>query len=41
VFGNSLASALAITSAAVAAGVLATSVAGAPASDRSLPGQQR
>jgi len=39
-FGTSLASALAITSAAVAAGVLATTVAGAPASTRSLPGQR-
>ena len=38
-FGNSLASVLAITSAAAAAGVLATSVAGAPATTRSLPGQ--
>lgn len=40
VFGTSLASVLAITSAAVAAGVLATTVAGAPASDRALPGQR-
>jgi hypothetical protein len=38
--GTSLASVLAITSAAVAAGVLATTVAGAPASDRALPGQR-
>ena len=35
-----LASALAITSAAVAAGVLATTVAGAPATTRALPGQR-
>ena len=40
VFGTSLASVLAITSAAVAAGVLATTVAGAPATDRALPGQR-
>lgn len=39
-FGTSLASALAITSAAVAAGVLATTVAGAPATTRALPGQR-
>ena len=38
--GNSLPAVLAITSAAVAAGVLATSVAGAPATDRALPGQR-
>jgi Carboxypeptidase regulatory-like domain len=37
--GHSLPSALAITSAAAAAGVLAKSVVGAPASDRALPGQ--
>jgi hypothetical protein len=40
VLGKSLPSALAITSAAVAAGVLATSVTGAPATDRALPGQR-
>jgi hypothetical protein len=39
-FGTSLASVLAVTSAAVAAGVLATTVAGAPATDRALPGQR-
>ena len=39
-FGKSLPAALAITSAAVAAGVLATSVTGAPATDRALPGQR-
>jgi hypothetical protein len=39
-FGRSLPTALAITSAAVAAGVLATSVTGAPATDRALPGQR-
>jgi hypothetical protein len=38
--GKSLPTALAITSAAVAAGVLATSVTGAPATDRALPGQR-
>jgi hypothetical protein len=38
--GKSLPAALAITSAAVAAGVLATSVTGAPATDRALPGQR-
>jgi hypothetical protein len=38
--GKSLPTVLAITSAAVAAGVLATSVAGAPATDRALPGQR-
>ena len=38
--GTSLASVLAITSAAAAAGVLATTVAGAPATDRALPGQR-
>jgi hypothetical protein len=37
--GKSLPTALAITAAAVAAGVLATSVTGAPATDRALPGQ--
>ena len=37
--GNSLPTALVITSAAIAAGVLATSVTGAPATDRALPGQ--
>jgi hypothetical protein len=40
VFGTSLASVLAITSAAAAAGVLGTTVAGAPATDRALPGQR-
>ena len=39
ILGHSLPSALAITSAAAAAGVLAKSVVGAPASDRALPGQ--
>ena len=39
-FGNSLTSAFAITAAAAAAGVLATSVAGAPATTRALPGQR-
>ena len=39
-FGRSLPAVLAITSAAVATGVLATSVAGAPATDRALPGQR-
>jgi hypothetical protein len=39
ILGHSLPSALAITSAAVAAGVLAKSVVGAPATDRALPGQ--
>jgi hypothetical protein len=39
-FGKSLPAALAVTSAAVAAGVLATSVTGAPATDRALPGQR-
>jgi hypothetical protein len=38
--GKSLPAALAVTSAAVAAGVLATSVTGAPATDRALPGQR-
>jgi hypothetical protein len=38
--GKSLPTALALTSAAVAAGVLATSVTGAPATDRALPGQR-
>jgi len=38
-FGRTLPTALAITSAAVAAGVLATSTAGAPATNRALPGQ--
>jgi hypothetical protein len=37
--GHSLPSALAVTSAAAAAGVLAKSVVGAPATDRALPGQ--
>jgi len=37
--GKSLPTALAVTAAAVAAGVLATSVTGAPATDRALPGQ--
>jgi hypothetical protein len=40
VLGKSLPAALAITSAAVAAGVLATTVTGAPATDRALPGQR-
>ena len=39
ILGHSLPSALAITSAAAAAGVLAKSVVGAPATDRALPGQ--
>ena len=38
--GKTLPTALAITAAAVAAGVLATSVTGAPATDRALPGQR-
>jgi hypothetical protein len=37
--GHSLPSALAVASAAAAAGVLAKSVVGAPATDRALPGQ--
>lgn len=37
--GKTLPAALAITAAAAAAGVLATSVTGAPATDRALPGQ--
>lgn len=39
-FGKSLPGVLAVTSAAAAAGVLATSVTGAPATDRALPGQR-
>jgi hypothetical protein len=39
ILGHSLPSALAVTSAAAAAGVLAKSVVGAPATDRALPGQ--
>jgi len=39
ILGHTLPSALAITSAAAAAGVLAKSVVGAPATDRALPGQ--
>jgi hypothetical protein len=37
--GKSLPTVLAVTAAAVAAGVLATSVTGAPVTDRALPGQ--
>ncbi len=40
VFGSSAATALLVTSAAAAAAVLATSVAGDPATDRALPGQR-
>jgi hypothetical protein len=39
VLGHSLPSALAITSAAAASGVLAKSIVGAPATNRALPGQ--
>jgi hypothetical protein len=39
ILGHTLPSALAVTSAAAAAGVLAKSVVGAPATDRALPGQ--
>jgi hypothetical protein len=39
ILGHSLPSALAVTSAAAAAGILAKSVVGAPATDRALPGQ--
>jgi hypothetical protein len=39
VLGHTTASALAVSSAAAASGVLAESVAGAPATDRALPGQ--
>jgi len=39
ILGHSLPSALAVTTAAAAAGVLAKSVVGAPATDRALPGQ--
>jgi hypothetical protein len=39
ILGHTTASALAVSSAAAASGVLAESVAGAPATDRALPGQ--